>query len=309
MRIRFEQARAQAYLDALRSFPPAGGGVHGHVLTCANLAAIGGVSPAEAETAILAAMPRPPSPRAEVAQAIRKAFAEVGTGTWQPTMQRAAKPPPRPETAQAFIRRGDGATEADWWERSPIRFDWPPGPEDALAVLDALFSPDEFLFLGERYETNVLTVRQWRERIAKGAHVPPHVIPNPLDGKAHPTGTGKPSFRGDAAVGKFRFAVAEFDTLTKAEQLSFWWGWRNAPIAALVDSGGKSIHAWLRVDMPNRETWAAEVEEKLFACVLVPLGCDPACRNESRLSRMPGHFRREKNAWQRILYLNPEAGR
>jgi hypothetical protein len=39
---------------------------------------------------------------------------------------------------------------------------------------------------------------------------------------------------------------------------------------------------------------------------LCPLGCDPACRNESRLSRLPGHFRREKNAWQRLLYLNPD---
>jgi hypothetical protein len=123
------------------------------------------------------------------------------------------------------------------------------------------------------------------------------------------TEEGKPSFRCDNTVAAYRYAVAEFDVMDKADQLAFWWGYRSAPIAALIDSGGKSIHAWLRVDCPDRATWERKVEGTLFGKVLVPLGCDPLCRNEARLSRLPGHYRREKNAWQRLLYLNPEGGR
>ena len=143
-------------------------------------------------------------------------------------------------------------------------------------------------------------------RIESGEPCPPHIIPNPLTGREHPLPDGKLSKRGDSAVASFRFAVAEFDTVGKAEQLAFWWGYRSAPIVALIDTGGKSIHALLRVDAPSREAWERDIEQKLFARVLCPLGCDPQCQNEARLSRLPGHFRREKNAWQRLLYLNPE---
>lgn len=115
--------------------------------------------------------------------------------------------------------------------------------------------------------------------------------------------------RCDDAVQDFRFAVAEFDEMPRAEQLAFWAGFESAPIAALVDSGGKSIHAWLAVYVASREQWKDEVENLLFAKVLCPLGCDRACKNPSRLSRTPGHFREEKGHWQKLLYLNPHAGK
>lgn len=267
----------------------------------------------EAEAEIIRAMTRPPSPSSEVASAIRKAYAETvpgGFGTnYKPRNIAPAKPKPLPMTAAAFIRKGDGTEEGDWWAASPVRIDWEPGPRDALAVLDALYAPDEFLFIGERYGAEVLTVREWRARIATGGPVPPHIIPNTLTGNEHPLADGKLSRRGDSAVCGYRYAVAEFDTLSKAEQLAFWWGFRSAPIVALIDSGGKSVHAWLKVDAPDRAVWERDVEQKLFARVLCPLGCDPQCRNEARLSRLPGHFRREKNQWQRLLYLNPEGSR
>ena len=94
--------------------------------------------------------------------------------------------------------------------------------------------------------------------------------------------------------------------MPRVDQLRFWGGYTAAPIVALVDSGGKSIHAILKVDAPNREAWERDIEQGLFSRVLVPLGCDAACRNEARLSRLPGHYRAEKNAWQKLLYLDPE---
>ena len=303
---------AERYAEELRHCPHSGGGVHSWLMTTANLAAIAGIPPMEAEAEILRSMTRPPSPSSEITTAIRKAYAEFVPGfDYEPRRYSAPKPKPLPQTAQAFIRRGDGATEADWFDISPYSLGdlGEPGPRDALALLGALYAPDEFVFCGERYGAEVRTAGDWMRRIEDGAPVPPHWIPNPLTGGEHPTGDGKLSRRGDSAVASFRFAVAEFDGLSKPDQLAFWWGFRTAPIVALIDSGGKSIHAILRVDCATRADWERDIEEKLFPRVLCPLGCDPACRNESRLSRLPGHFRREKNQWQRLLYLNTEGTR
>ena len=288
--------------------PQSGGGVHGWVLSTANRAALASVSPADAERDILSAMNRPPSPASEVATAISKAYREAKPNS-PATYTRQTKPKPLPMTAAAFIRKGDGATEADWWERSPVRIDWgESGPRDAVEVLKALWLPSENLFAGDQYGRAVAPVHDLIRRFQHGESVPPHIVPNPMSGNEHPTKDGKPSFRCDDAVAVFRYAVAEFDGMSKADQLSFWWGFTSAPIAALIDSGGKSIHAWLKVDCPNREAWERDVEQGLFSRVLIPLGCDAACRNESRLSRMPGHFRTEKGAWQKLLYLDPKGG-
>ena len=310
--MKLESGAARKLEDALRCWPHAGSGVHSHLMAVANLAAIAGIPAAEAEARIIQTMPRPPSPLSEVAAAIRKAYAEHKPGEqYTPRPITPAKPKALPMTRAGFIRRGDGATEADWWEASPYRIDWEPGPKDAAMLLRCLYRPWEFVFCGERHggAEGVRTAAEWIARFDDGRPVPPHFIPNALTGQEHPLPDGKLSRRGDSAVASFRFAVAEFDTMSKPEQLAFWWGYRSAPIVALIDTGGKSIHALLRVDAPSREAWEADVEQRLFSRVLCPLGCDAACRNESRLSRLPGHFRREKNQWQRLLYLNPEGVR
>ena len=79
-------------------------------MSCASLAALEGLSPAEAESAILGAMSRPPSPSNEVETAIRKAYAEHGTGgmpaNYRPRHVASIKPKPLPMTAQAFVYKG-----------------------------------------------------------------------------------------------------------------------------------------------------------------------------------------------------------
>ena len=289
---------------ALRSWPSAGSGVHAHLMSAANLAALAEIPPMDAEARIVATMPRAPSPSNEVVTAIRKAYSTPYSGMGV-AARPMGKPKPLTMTREAFIRRGDGADEAAWGEASPYRIDWEPGALDAVHLLDAIYPPDAFLFCGERFGAEVRTVREWRDMFAKGEPCPPHYIPNTLTGQEHSLADGKLSRRGDSAVCCFMYAVAEFDTMSKPDQLAFWWGFKSAPITALIDSGGKSVHALLRVDMADRAAWEAEIEGKLFPRILVPLGCDPACRNEARLSRLPGHYRREKNAWQRLLYLDP----
>ena len=297
----------EKYAAALGRCPPGGSGVHAWMMAVANLAALAGVVLVEAEAAIRAAMTRPPSPASEISAALSKAYREATAIGGGAPISRPAKPRPLPHTARAFIEKGRDWGEPEWWEASPVRLDWgPPGLRDALAILEHLYSPGEFIFCGERYGAEVRTAAGWIDRFKGGAPLPPHWILNPLSGQEHPLPDGKLSRRGDSAVAAFRYATAEFDGMPRADQLRFWAGYTSAPIVALVCSGGKSIHAILKVDAPNREAWERDIEQGLFGRVLVPLGADPACRNEARLSRLPGHFRAEKNAPQKLIYLNPE---
>jgi len=312
----------EKYRLALASCPRAGTGAHAWALSTANLAARAGLPKLAAVADITRCMSRAPKPGNEILNAVEKAYAEIepigaGRGTYaaggvvHAAPVRFEKPKASPQASRRYIEMGDGADEMDWLGASPVSIDWEPGRQDAVAVLRGLWQPDEFIFCGGPYDTEVAPVSDWIRRFEAGAPIPPHIIPNPMDGTAHETKTGKPSWRCDAAVCGFRYAVAEFDDIPSAEQLAFWWGWRldvpALPIAALISSGGKSVHAWLRVDARNREAWEDEVENGLFRELLVPLGCDPACKNESRLSRLPGHYREEKKNWQRLLYLDGNA--
>ena len=82
------------------------------------------------------------------------------------------------------------------------------------------------------------------------------------------------------------------------------------PVRALILSAGKSIHAWVDVDCADAAEWEREVNGVLFPKFLVPLGCDPSCRNRSRLSRMPGYTRpadsKSPGGMQRLIWLSPE---
>ena len=92
---------------------------------------------------------------------------------------------------------------------------------------------------------------------------------------------------------------------------TFWGAALNElPVVALIDSGNKSLHAWIRVpDVHTFEEWKIKIEQKFFEQCLKPLGIDTACKNPSRMSRLPGCIRKETGRWQRLLYLNPEAER
>jgi hypothetical protein len=119
------------------------------------------------------------------------------------------------------------------------------------------------------------------------------------------TGEGE-TLRGDGNVASHRFAIAESDSLSLEEQCAFWMGCPSLPVAALIFSGSKSIHAWLRVDCADAADWDRRIAGELFPGFLVPLRMDASCKNQARLSRMPGFYRTDKNAVQRLIYLAPE---
>ncbi len=306
------------YQQRLGSLPPSGGGgCHPALLGCATLGVRAGVRPSQICADLRRSVhgTRNVTER-EIADAVTKASAECRGPSrraprqrqgWRPA--RSARPAKPSFDAEAFmaarIAEAKGIREVDIWEASPIRLDTAP-EADAGVLLRTLYLPEDMLFIGGMRGRTVKRVEEWLKQMETTQWVPPHVIPNPLTGKVGHTKDGRPSFRADACVQSFRFAVAEFDGMSREDQLRFWWA-VDLPVCALIDSGGKSLHAWIQIDgVETAESWTELVEDRLFRRYLIPLGCDAACRNEARLSRPPGHFRQEKDRWQRLLYLSPE---
>lgn len=103
---------------------------------------------------------------------------------------------------------------------------------------------------------------------------------NPLDGQGCK----------DANVTAFRYALLESDTIP-IERQNALIRQINLPCAALVYSGGKSLHAIVRVDAPDYEEYRRRVAFLYDVCRQNGLTPDTQCANPSRLSRLPGAVR------------------
>lgn len=102
-------------------------------------------------------------------------------------------------------------------------------------------------------------------------------------------------------VTDFRFTLVESDNMTLSEQERIIHSIR-LPVAALVDSGNKSIHAIVRVDASDKNEYRKRVEYIYKQCKNAGLIVDIANKNPARLSRMPGVMRNGK--MQKLLATN-----
>lgn len=105
-------------------------------------------------------------------------------------------------------------------------------------------------------------------------------------------------------VADYRYALVESDTLSINEQRALYRK-LDLPVAALVHSGGKSLHAIVRIDAPDEKTYAARVRELFSICKENGLEIDRNNRNASRLSRLPGCDRGDQK--QYLLETNTNA--
>ena len=127
-------------------------------------------------------------------------------------------------------------------------------------------------------------------------------------------------------VTSFRYAVLESDVAP--EPL-----WIKAlvklpvPIVAIYSSGGKSLHALIRIDAGDKLHWdrivrgtnqGSAARTTGLMRVVCPLGADPAALTAVRLTRLPfcmregtsgkeGYVRYERPRLQELIYLNPMA--
>jgi|Laugrespbdmm15sn_2_1035079.scaffolds.fasta_scaffold00209_6 hypothetical protein len=105
----------------------------------------------------------------------------------------------------------------------------------------------------------------------------------------------------DEGVAAYRHALVEFDSASLEQQFAVIQATR-LPVSAVVYSGGKSLHAWVRVDAPDLETYRQRVGVIHALPLLAAAGMDKANKNPSRLTRLPGARRKDKV--QRVVAVN-----
>ncbi len=103
---------------------------------------------------------------------------------------------------------------------------------------------------------------------------------NPLDGN----GCMNENVRG------YRFALVESDAMELPDQYAIIRE-LELPVACLVHSGKKSLHAIVRVDADTYDEYRKRVDYLYTVCQKNGLVVDKQNRNPSRLSRMPGVYR------------------
>lgn len=103
---------------------------------------------------------------------------------------------------------------------------------------------------------------------------------NPLDGKGCKNDN----------VTEFRYALVESDVM-EIDQQNAIIRELELPVACLVHSGNKSLHAIVKVEAANYEEYRKRVDYLYTVCQKNGLKIDSQNRNPSRLSRMPGIMR------------------
>lgn len=118
-----------------------------------------------------------------------------------------------------------------------------------------------------------------------------------------------------ACCTRFPYLVLESDEIAPDVWLKILTQLHD-PIAAIYTSGGKSIHALIKVDAASAEEF--NTHRNAYIRRLAPVGADPAAITAVRLSRLPGCLRNGKKdkegnlqaydepRMQKLLYLNPE---
>jgi RecA-family ATPase len=170
--------------------------------------------------------------------------------------------------------------------------------DDIVSLAPGVIAEGETRAVPEHGGVNVLTRDQWLARLETSGGI--NRVFGGKDGlylRINPV--VRKSTGSDKDVTRFRHTLIESDTLSKPEQERLLRA-SGLPIAALIDSGGNSIHAWVRVEAST----AAEFHERreLLWKSVPELQLDPQNRNPSRFSRCPGGRRNE--GFQRLLAVN-----
>ncbi len=185
---------------------------------------------------------------------------------------------------------------------------WHPGRE-AARYIETLFEPGEVIgfvmqsrldeekqkYIPKNKGTYNLTAGEVLEKISKhgddlGAALGDYdpkagawIRFNPLDGQGVR----------NSNVTEYRYALVESDNLDIEKQNSIIRE-MELPVAVLMFSGGKSVHAIVRIDAADYREYQKRVEYLYQICEKNGLKVDTQNKNPSRLSRLPGCQRGDK---------------
>ncbi|HPV11366.1 MAG TPA: hypothetical protein PKW83_11930 [Verrucomicrobiota bacterium] len=219
--------------------------------------------------------------------------------------------PPKPEFAPEVLKRvaakasAIGDVVAFIKERSPVVVD----RQDSASVLRRLYafgSGEKVLLFSKMDSPGQMLWEADRSDVIQAGHLPAGpegvwFLPQPVDGEYHPNPRlgGKFSRRSEESVTAWRFAVLESDEADADDWLRCLIQ-MPLRIVSICESGGRSIHALVRVDAASKADWDRMVGG--IKPVLITLGADRGALSAVRLTRLPQARRGDRV--QRLLYLN-----
>jgi hypothetical protein len=260
--------------------------------------------------------------------AIAKNPQPCGNGLSRNDNVAALQIPKKPERVTAELARANvedwlgpfRSDECDLWHASPWRplEDW---KLDSMMLLAALYDKDEYVnvvtdFTIEEKEDGqkanpkgagkILLRDDWmrwiREHGTPQSEAGGWIRFNPV--KDHGSGFGGAITDDD--VTSYRFTILESDLLPAELALSLW-ATLALPVAAIISSGGKSPHAWIKLDCTDAADYRSKADR--IYTLLARFGLCQSNKNESRLSRLPGAQRqigKQGDGAQRLYFLNPD---
>lgn len=192
---------------------------------------------------------------------------------------------------------------AELWEMSSFR----PGTPtayiqscEAVALLNALYCPDEYIYIGGQYDAKkrdrVKQRNDWVRTIEAEDVKYPFFCLNPVSPDGSVNSNGEISFRTSRNIIQHKYTLFENDKVDLRDQAAFWIKMilYDFPVKALIFSGRKSIHA-------IAETESREID--VLKSIFTDLGFDEQTYDPARTARLPGHWREDSLAFQSIIYL------
>jgi RecA-family ATPase len=251
-----------------------------------------GIDQGQAEERLLARALADGLDENEASSTIRSAFAHTARQPVAPASPTRHRPAESQET---------GATKRPRFAAVPVAL--PSSVENGfLHLLDACFRPEEFVSIAPAAENEdgtvsprrgvSLSAAEWRKRVeAKGGIDRCFSTKHGLFMRMNPVCKDGAS---NDDVTAFRHVLVEFDRDTAGEVIAkdVQFGAivsSGLPVSAVIDSGNKSIHAWVRVDAPDAGEYRRRVD--IVWDWLEGLSLDKKNKNPSRLSRCPGGWR------------------
>jgi hypothetical protein len=185
------------------------------------------------------------------------------------------------------------------WEFDDITSQSPIEPKDLSSdeILSFLFAPTDLLCMGKVKRFQVLPLEIWMKKKISWEE---QIVPNPNCEYEAETKSGRLSGHCRAATGNRKYLVVEFDDekITKSQQtglIRFLIKQTGAQLVMLVDSGGKSIHAWFEASIQESMNWK-------FMNLAVALGADPRMWLPEQFARTP-NCKRSNGNLQSCLFL------
>jgi RecA-family ATPase len=292
--------RARRYLAKM---PPAVSGQHGHDQTFAVACTlVQGFGLAVADAAPLFAEYNarcsPPWSEPDLAHKLTDADRAASPTEGRGHLARSTSGPSSPRSSMSPSQISDFKSEIRESEAFAVFLRACFEPADVLSIAPGAMHPEAERAIPENGGVNILTRDAWIERASARGGIA-HVFSghHGLFIRINPVRHGAEGT--DEDVTALRHVLVESDVIPKPEQERQLRA-SCLPIAALIDSAGNSVHAWVRIDAKNREEYHAR-REKVWAS-LPGFQIDKANKNPSRFSRCPGGLRND--SVQRLLAVN-----